>query len=402
MATDIQAETHEAYEIHESHAARDAHEERAFVLGEPGSPSRWWKRGVLIVAAVAVVATVAALIAGASSRSESGPQLTHTIARRDVIVSVTEQGTLESSDNTEIKCKVRGTNTVLWVIDAGTEVKPGDELVKLDTSTIEDNINQQKIAYQRALATHTQSQADTAVAKIAITEYVEGTYRAALKTLEKDLAIGEANLRAAKTILDHSRRMFKRGYVSELEVERNEFTLKQSNLELELKKTEIDVLMRFTKAKQMEVLESALKAAEAKLASDKASLDLEKARLDREEQQLENCVILASAGGMVIYPSAAQWKETPDIEEGANVREDQLLLMIPDLTKMQVKVGIHESKVDRIKKGMPAIVRLRDETIDGKVASVASVTRPAGWWTGNVVKYDTIVELDTHKDLSRA
>ena len=45
---------------------------------------------------------------------------------------------------------------------------------------------------------------------------------------------------------------------------------------------------------------------------------------------------------MVIYPSAAAHKTTPDITEGATVRKDQVLLLMPDLDKMQVKVGIHE------------------------------------------------------------
>ena len=30
---------------------------------------------------------------------------------------------------------------------------------------------------------------------------------------------------------------------------------------------------------------------------------------------------------------------------------------------------------------------------------MASVTRPAGWWTGNVVKYDTIIELPSVEGL---
>jgi hypothetical protein len=33
-----------------------------------------------------------------------------------------------------------GQNTVIWVIDGGTEVKPGDELVRLDTLFIEEQI----------------------------------------------------------------------------------------------------------------------------------------------------------------------------------------------------------------------------------------------------------------------
>jgi HlyD family secretion protein len=369
--------------------------------GNSRAPShrRWWSRGLLATGVVAAIAIVATLIAGATSPGESGPRLTHTIARGDLVVTVTEQGTLESSNNTEIKCKVRGTNTVLWVIEAGTEVKPGDELVKLDTSTIEDNINQQKILYQRALATHTQAETDVAVAKIAITEYLEGAYPSQLKTLQKDLAIAESHLRTAQNVLAHSQRMFRKGYVSQLEVEGSAFTVTQAELELEVKQTEIDALERFTKAKEMETLQSALKASEAKLASDQAALDLEKARLDREEEQLKNCVITADTSGMVIFPSAAQWKETPDIEEGAVVREDQILLMIPDLSQMQVKVGIHESKVESIKPGMAAKVVLQRATINGSVFSVASVTRPAGWWTGNVVKYDTIIKLDGHHGL---
>ena len=359
------------------------------------------KRGNLLLRAT-VILIVLGLVAGgatiytrAASTDVAGPKLTHKISRDDLLVTVTEQGTLESSSNTEIKCKVRGGSTVLSVIETGTAVKPGDELIRLDTATIEDNINQQKIVYQTALATHTQSEADVAVAKISITEYMEGTFRSEMQTLEKNLAIAQSNLRTSANMLEHAQRMFKKGYTSQLEVESNEFSVKQSELELDLVKTQIDVLERFTKSKQMEGFESALKAKQAKLESDKASLDLAKDRLTRAEEQLQYCVIKAETSGMVIYPSAAEWKETPDVEEGAAVREDQVLLLIPDMTKMQVKVGIHESRVDELRTDMPARVTLMDAVIDGKVASIATVTKPAGWWTGNVVKYDTIISLNS-------
>jgi multidrug efflux pump subunit AcrA (membrane-fusion protein) len=66
---------------------------------------------------------------------------------------------------------------------------------------------------------------------------------------------------------------------------------------------------------------------------------------------------------------------------------------MPDLTMMQVKVGIHESIVDNIKPGQTARITLPDKTLDGTVFFVSPVTEPAGWWNGNVVKYDTIIEL---------
>ena len=72
---------------------------------------------------------------------------------------------------------------------------------------------------------------------------------------------------------------------------------------------------------------------------------------------------------------------------------------MPDLTKMQVKLGIHESVIDRVRPGLKAIVTLPDRTLEANVSEVASVTRPAGWWTGNVVKYDTVIELPADEGL---
>jgi len=354
---------------------------------------RWWKRGLPVIVLVVVIAIAVTFIYGAMSPRESGPTLAHTIARGDLVVSVTEQGTLESSNNTEIKCKVRGWSLVTWVIEGGTVVQAGDELVRLDTKRIEDAISLQTTNFHTATATLEQSKAEVARAEIAIPAYLEGSYRTQLKSLERGLKIAETNLLTARKMLNHTQTMFKRGYVTDLEVEGNAFTVTQAELELKVIQTEIDVLNKYTKEMQLETLNGNLKASKSKLQADEAGLAMDKARLDRAKEELENCVIKAERSGLVIHPSAAAWKETPDIAEGVNVRKDQVLLLMPDLSRMQVKVGIHESIVDRIKPGQAARVTLPDRTLDGTVSSVSPVTRPAGWWTGNVVKYDTIIKL---------
>lgn len=348
---------------------------------------------MLMVCGIVMVAFAAASMSGASSTPEDGPRLLHTVERNDLAVTVIEQGTLESSSNTEIKCKVRGFSTVIWVIEGGTVVKPGDELVRLDTKNIEETVSLQKTNVHTATATLERSKADVAKAEIAIDAYLEGQFRSRLKTLEKELAVAESNLRTAEKMLEHSQKMFQRGYVSELEVQGNQFTITQASLELKVKQTEIDVLKKYTKEMNLETLNGNLIASRSKLEADKAGLAMDESRRDRALQELESCVVRADRAGLVIYPSAAAWKDSPDIAEGANVRKDQVLLLMPDLSKMQVKVGIHESIIDRVKPGLSAIVRLPDRTIEAKVTSVSPVTRPAGWWTGNVVKYDTIIEL---------
>ena len=77
----------------------------------------------------------------------------------------------------------------------------------------------------------------------------------------------------------------------------------------------------------------------------------------------------------------------------------QLLLLMPDLSRMQVQVGVHESVVERVKAGLDVRVTLPDRTLEAKVSRVSTVASPTGWWTGNVVTYDTIIELPSVEGL---
>ncbi|MDA1055229.1 MAG: hypothetical protein O3C40_32815 [Planctomycetota bacterium] len=367
--------------------------------GDSGQGGRWWLRGLLAVVAIGAIGAVGTYISGAAVPKEVGPKLTHTIKRGELLVTVTEQGTLESSNNTEVKCKVRGFSTVTWVIPAGTVVEPGDELVRLDTKVIEEEVSLTKTNTFIATATLEQTKANVAKAEIAIDAYKEGRFRSQLQSLEKELEAKKRNLRTAQKMLGRSEALFRQGYITDLEVDGNAFTFTQAELELKVKQTEIKVLQEFTRQMELETMQGNLTASQSKLAADEAGLAMELKRRKRADEELTACVIKAEKGGLVIYPSAAAWKRTPDITEGATVRKDQVLLLMPDLSKMQVKVGIHESIVDRIHPGLKARVTLPDRTLEAEVSSVASVTRPAGWWTGNVVKYDTIVELPTDEGL---
>ena len=354
---------------------------------------RWWRRGLCVVAACGLLVPAAALIRESRSSRQIEPAQIHTITRGDLVVTVIEQGTLESSDNVEIKCRVRGQNTVIWVIESGTEVKPGDELVRLDTLFIEEQISERTKFAHLARSVAERSKADMARAELAISEYEEGRYVTELSTLEKDLAIFESNLRAAQNMHDHAGMMAESGYLSELEVEEKEFEVTRAELDVDLKKTQIDVLKQFTKAMELETLRGDLNAAKARHEADKERAFADAHRRDRALDEFEHCAVKAEKAGIVIHPAGEEWKDTPQIEEGATVHKDQVLLLMPDLSKMQVKVGMHESVVDRVRPGLAAKVTLPDKSLDGEVAAVASVAEPAGWWTGNVVKYDTIIQL---------
>lgn len=349
---------------------------------------------------VAMVGLAVALFPGALSSRQIGSRLTHTITRGDLIVTVAEQGTLESSENTEIKCKVRGGDIpIIWVIQGGTEVKPGDELVRLETLEFDDRLNEMEKWVHTTRSAAERSEADLANAELAISEYLEGRYRSELKTLEKDLAIAESNLRTAKSMLDHAGMMAERGYVSELRVEEKTFAVTQAELAVDVTKKDIAVLNDFTKAMELKTLEGNLKATKARHEADKERVKQLAGQLALCEADVEHCVVKAETSGLVIYPTAKPWEHVPKIEEGATVYMGQTLLLMPDLSKMQVKVGIDESIVERVKPGLAARVTLPDKTLEGKVSSVASVAAPPGLLTGNAVLYDTIIQLPSVQGL---
>ena len=331
--------------------------------------------------------------------SNTPDHLTHVVEKRLLEVTISEQGTVQSSDNTEVKCRVRGFSTVTYIIEAGTEVKKGDVLVKLDTKRVEDAISKHTTESHTARATLEESIANLKQCLLAEDAYLKGEYKTRLQKLERQLKVARTNLETAETHLANTRSMFNQGYVTLLEVESNEFTVRRAKLDLEVVETDMAVLDKYTRTMRLETIWGSLAAAKSKQQADEAGLAMDEGRRDRALKELEHCVIKATKPGLVIYPSSAAWKDTPDVTVGAGVRRDQTLLLMPDLSKMQVKVGIHESMVSRVHIGMRAKVKLANATMNGTVSSVASVAEPAGWWTGNVVKYDVIVDVPPMEEL---
>ncbi|MCP4262573.1 MAG: hypothetical protein GY774_34485 [Planctomycetes bacterium] len=353
---------------------------------------RWSNRGLLMLG-LAVVSVSIVVILPPRESHKNGSGHTHVVRRGDLIVTVTEEGVLESSDNTEIRCKVRGQSVITWVIESGTHVELGDELVRLDALAIEDAIAERTKYAHWSRSAAERSAADVVRSELAISEYLEGRYRTELMGLEKDLTIAKSNQLTAQNLLAHAETMAQRGYVSDLDVEEATADRIRAELNVEVTKKQMEVLQQYTKAMELETLKGNLNEARARHAADVERAKMDEARRVLAVEEFGYCVIKAERSGLVIHPSAARWKEGPEIEEGGIVYKNQVLLLMPNLDKMQVKIGIHESLVDRIKPGLGARIKLPDKTIDGEITSVAEVTDPAGWWTGNVVKYDTIIKL---------
>src|SRR5688572_4301698 len=130
-------------------------------------------------ALVVVVGLLVAAVFGSTrlfSRMNEPKQslaMTHRVTKGDLIITVTEDGNLESASNIDIKCQVAGGSAILWIVDDGQVVKKGDKLVELDTAQLDEQINQQKITLEKARSSMVQADKDFAVAEISVKEYIE-------------------------------------------------------------------------------------------------------------------------------------------------------------------------------------------------------------------------------------
>jgi len=329
-------------------------------------------------------------------KSKVSKVLTHEVQSEDLLITVTEEGNVESASNIDVKCQVAGGSSILWIVEDGKQVKKGEKIVELDSSALDDQINTQRIAYEKARATKLQSEKNFSVAQISVKEYLEGTYKQLIQDAEAQITISEENLRAAKNSRDHSEKMFRKGYVSELDREAAKFAVKSAELSLGSAETARNVLEKFTKEKTLEDLRSQRDNAEAQMRSDASAFTLEETRLKRLEDQLANCMIIAPQDGMVVYANerGGRFGQTSaTIEEGVSIRERQTILRLPDLEQMQVKVNVHESKVDQIESGMRARIRILDKEFTGLVTGIANQPEPSSFFSGNVKEYATTVRV---------
>lgn len=337
---------------------------------------------------------------GLFSPESTAARLMHKVSRGDLIVTVTEDGNLESASNIDIRCQVFGGATIKDIVVDGTFVKQGEKLVELDSAAIDEQILTQRIQYEKARAVRDQAVNDLVAAKIALREYVEGTFVKELQTADSAVTVANENLRSARNTLDFTERMYRKGYVTTLQKEAQEFSVKKAQLDVDLAETAKKVLQEFTFEKMKNELETKVATAEAKAKSEEAAFQLEDSKLKRLENQKANCIIMAPQAGMVVYANESSSgrfggsSDRPKIEEGAAVREGQVILRVPDLGQMQVKVTVHESKVESIRAGMPASIRIQNRRLTGYVTSVANQPESTMMFSSGVKKYGAFVRID--------
>ena len=248
----------------------------------------------------------------------------------------------------------------------------------------------------------------------------DGEARQKLRQLEDELALSEEDVGLAETKLDGSKRLFEKEFVTKTQLDNDQMGFNRKVIARESAGTSHELFIKYEFPKQAQLLLSNYEEflrklertkklalsktaqAEAKRNSAEARHKLQTRKRDDLLEQIEKCVIHAPCTGLVVYGTGENDYHGETIEEGATVRERQVMLTIPDTSVMAVRVQVHESFVKKVKPGQPARVRVDaypKEQLTGTVFRIAVLPDAQNRWLNPDLKvYSTNIHIDGEYD----
>jgi HlyD family secretion protein len=315
--------------------------------------------------------------------------------------TVIESGVIESSQNIDIICNVRskaGGVQIIWVIDEGTQVQKGDKLVELDTTTLEDSLQQQQLIMNRANSTKISAAAAVRRAEIARQEYLEGTFKQNEQLIESNILIAKQNLSTALDKAAFSERLAAKGFVTQQQLQADRFAVKRANLDMSLKDNELRTLREITQQKMLVGFDADIETAKASMQAEEKNYVEEEKQLNEIKQQIENCMVYAPDDGQVVYANQQSSRGGSEfiVEAGATVRERQSIIKLPDPEQMQVKAKVNEGRIAFIKKGQRVDVvvgALEGQILQGVVSKVNKYPEASSWFNSEVKEFATYIKI---------
>lgn len=463
--------------------------------------------GVVIIGAVALVLPQSRQYLRDALRSEvtenTGAYVLHRAEKGPFRITITENGTIDSLQNSVLKSGVEGSTDIISLVPEGSRVQgptvaefdgtiklvdgesgaentveligegderkvyqitfgeftkllveegqvvrkgdyiAGDLTCELNSAPLQESLQQQKINVTTAKADYEKAQKELEIQKstnesmlaqaklaekLAALDYEkytaeggqfqqdEQTIEGALKQLEEELAQSQEQY---EKVRDQARR----GYQNLNALEQQRIQVTQKEIMLKQKRSELNLLKKFTFERQTSELEQmeidtkretlrVVLEGEAQIATDQADLDarkltlqVEQEKLERLNRQIKACLLIAPQPGEVVYASQQSRRSEPVvIEEGAAVRERQAVINLPNLDQMKVDARIHESRISRISVGQPVEIfvdAVEDVSFRGVLDTVSAVPVPGSWPNTDLKEYEAAIRITDGSEMVR-
>ena len=364
------------------------------------------------------------------------------VRRGDLRISVVERANLKAANSVDLKCELEGRSTILWLIEEGSIVEPGELVCELDTSSQIERRVQQEIAVQNAEAVHIKAVQNLAIqqsqnesdiksaeqqlsfAEIDLLKYKNAEYPQLKAEAEEAITLAEEDLTRKQNELEWSQKLMDKGHLTRTELEADQFAFNSASILLEQRRRASTLLEDYDHPRTLAELQANVEEAkreldrvklqaEARIAefeaderTSKAKLDLETEELEKLLDQIAKAKITAPVAGMIVYAKEerSRWGSGDPIQEGTEVRERQEIITIPSSEGMVAEMTLHESVLEKVREGMPCLITvgaLQGRQLTGRVRFKSTLPDQNSWWANPDLRvYRSEVEvLETVSDL---
>ena len=232
-------------------------------------------------------------------------------------------------------------------------------------------------------------------------------------TIKNEELVADGNIETARQRLkqaeeayEYNRKLQARGFITSQALQAAKFEVNRTQIDVDnavnqkdLAAMRLKVLENITKEKNVVQLEADIKAALVKLESERQAAEVESEKLVEIESMISKCRIVVPEGvsGQISYArESSRRSQDWELEEGATVRENQVLIRIPNPQKMEVKTLINEQSITQIEPGMACDVKvdaLNSRSLKGIVTRVNQYAESSYWLSSSVRKYAVFVKI---------
>ena len=399
-----------------------------------------------VVALVAVVVVIVLVqVGGGEDPAEptSKQNDTHLVARGDFSIIVPAKGELTTAQKQEIRNRLESRAMITEIVDEGATVEKGTILLKLADDEILDKIKdaedkvktaestvitaEQTLAIRRSTMVSDIEKADLEIeiAELDKQAWEEGEVVSYRQSLALGIETKQINRDRLQKRFEDAKSLLDNGYISLDEYEQDRIKLIESEAALKEAKLAEQVYERYTikqdRAQKRSAVEQSMAEKErvrqrheaeivkieADVESARFRLQTAQERLDDLRGQLDSCIVHAPSDGLVVYASSLSGErrgrgDEPPPQVGTELRQNELVMILPDVTRMMASLKVGEALSGKIIPGQPVTVfsdSLPDVPLQGRVEGVSVLAESGGWRDPNRRDYTVKVSLDVDSGL---
>lgn len=378
-----------------------------------------------VVVSLIVVALAAGVVAVRQFRTgaeKPAQWRTDTVARKDLVVSVTGSGSISPASQVEVKSRATGTVTAVYVSE-GDRVAKGQILVRLSDPDAEAAVAEAQATLQSAQARLTQAEAERRSQQaqtdrsIQQAEATLSAARARLRGVQagarpEELAQAEAAVRSAASDLDlakanHTRneQLFQQGFIARQTLDQTAAQLRAAEEQYRIAQEKLRLTRAGATSSELDEARASVAQAEAALAQARAARlndqvraqDIASARasatqasvaLTNARVRLAETEIRAPVAGLVSDRAV----EVGQTVIGGSSTSGTSVITLAVVEPLLAKIMVDEADIASVRPGLEAEVTadaLPDERFTARVQAVS----PNSKVENNVVQYEVILRL---------